>query len=96
MKVLLINGSPRKEGNTYTALAEIAKTLNTEGIESEIVWIDNKPLRGCIACGQCKEKGNGRCVFDDDICNRISAKCDTADGFVFASPVYYGNPTAHS
>ena len=92
MKVLLINGSPRKEGNTYIALTEIAKTLKTEGIESEIVWIETKPLRGCIACGRCAEMGKGRCVFDDDICNRISEKCETADGYVFASPVYYGQP----
>ena len=92
MKVLLINGSPRKNGNTFTALSEIAKTLQTECIDSEIVWIDNKPIRGCIACGTCKTKGNGRCVFDDDVCNAISAKFAEADGFVFGSPVYYGQP----
>ena len=86
MKVLLINGSPRQNGNTYTALSEIAKTLQTEGIDSEIVWIGNKPVRGCIACGTCKTKGNGRCVFDDDVCNAISAKFAEADGFVFGSP----------
>lgn len=65
MKVLLINGSPRKEGNTATALAEVARQLAKEGIESEIVWIGNKPIRGCAACGQCAAKGLGRCVFDD-------------------------------
>lgn len=92
MKVLLINGSPRKNGNTFTALSEIAKTLQTEGIDSEIVWIGNKPVRGCIACGTCKMKNDGRCVFDDDVCNTISAKFAEADGFVFASPVYYGQP----
>ena len=92
MKVLLINGSPRKNGNTFTALSEIAKTLQTEGIESEIVWIGNKPVRGCIACGTCKIKNDGRCVFDDDICNAVSAKFAEADGFVFGSPVYYGQP----
>ena len=74
MKVLLINGSPRQEGNTATALKEVAKQLNTEGIDSEIVWIGNKPIRGCIACGQCKIQGLGRCIFDDDICNKISNK----------------------
>ena len=63
MKVLLINGSPRKEGNTEIALAEVAKQLTKEGIASEIVWIGNKPIRGCIACGQRKEQGLGRCVF---------------------------------
>lgn len=92
MKVILINGSPRKNGNTFTALSEIAQTLRTEGIDSEIVWIGNKPLRGCIACGTCKTKGNGRCVFDDDVCNTISATFADADGFVFGSPVYYGQP----
>lgn len=92
MKVLLINGSPRKSGNTFTALTEIAQTLQTEGIDSEIVWIGTKPVRGCIACGQCKVHANGKCVFDDDICNRISEKFNEADGFVFASPVYYGQP----
>ena len=58
MKVLLINGSPRKNGNTFTALSEIAKTLQSEGLETEIVWIGNKPIRGCIACGTCKTKAN--------------------------------------
>ena len=92
MKVLLINGSPRKAGNTHIALSEIAKTLTQEGIESEIVWIGNKPIRGCIACGTCKNKNNGQCVFDDDICNSISAKFAESDGFIFGSPVYYGQP----
>ena len=92
MKVLLVNGSPRKNGNTFTALSEIAKTLQAEGIESEIVWIGNKPVRGCIACGTCKAKGDGKCVFDEDVCNSISTKFAESDGFVFASPVYYGQP----
>ncbi|MBR6065642.1 MAG: flavodoxin family protein, partial [Paludibacteraceae bacterium] len=92
MRVLLINGSPRKNGNTFTALSEIAKTLQSEGLETEIVWIGNKPIRGCVACGTCKAKANGRCVFDDDVCNAISAKFAEADGFVFGSPVYYGQP----
>ena len=92
MKVLLINGSPRQQGNTATALAEVAKQLSLEGIESEIVWIGNKPVRGCIACGQCAAQGLGRCVFDDDICNRISAKFKEADALIVGSPVYYGQP----
>ncbi|MBR1877773.1 MAG: flavodoxin family protein [Paludibacteraceae bacterium] len=92
MKVLLINGSPRKSGNTFIALSEIANTLQSEGIESEIVWIGNKPVRGCIACGRCIANGDGKCVFDDDVCNRISEKFAEADGFVFGSPVYYGQP----
>ena len=92
MKVLLINGSPRKEGNTAIALAEVAKQLSKEGIESEIVWVGNKPIRGCIACGQCKSKGLGRCVFDDDICNQISEKFKEANALIVGSPVYYGQP----
>jgi multimeric flavodoxin WrbA len=92
MKVLLVNGSSVKNGNTFIALSEVAKTLEAEGIETEIVQICNKPVRGCIACGTCKAKGNGRCTFDDDACNRILEKVDTADGFVFGSPVYYGQP----
>ena len=92
MKVLLINGSPRKEGNTEIALAEVAKQLTKEGIASEIVWIGNKPIRGCIACGQCKVKGIGRCVFDDDICNKISEKFEGSNALIVGSPVYYGQP----
>ena len=91
MKVLMINGSPRQKGNTSIALAEIAKQLEKLGIESEIVWIGNKPLRGCIACNTCKEKP-GACVFDDDVCNGISAKMNDSDAFIVGSPVYYGQP----
>ena len=92
MKVLLINGSPRKEGNTATALAEVAKQLEKEGFESEIVWIGNKPIRGCAVCGQCAAKGLGRCVFDDDVCNSISEKFAGANALIVGSPVYYGQP----
>ena len=92
MKVLLINGSPHKQGNTFLALSEAAKTLAANEIETEIVQIGVKPVRGCIACGQCKQKELGRCVFDDDICNRISEKLDDADALIVGSPVYYGQP----
>ena len=92
MKVLLINGSPRQEGNTATALKEVAKQLNSEGIDSEIVWIGNKPIRRCIACGQCKAQGLGRCIFDDDSCNKISEKFKEAHALIVGSPVYYGQP----
>lgn len=93
MKVLLINGSPRKGGNTSVALEQIVQTLQSEGIETEIVWIGHKPVRGCIACGTCKSlNGHLGCAFNDDICNEVGAKCLDADGFVFASPVYYGQP----
>lgn len=91
MKVLLINGSPHPKGNTSVALAEIARTLEQEGIDSETVWIGNKPVRGCIACNQCKGKP-GACVFNDDVCNSISGKFAEADALVVGSPVYYGQP----
>lgn len=86
MKVLLINGSPHKEGCTYVALKEVATTLEQEGIETEIVWIENKPVGGCIACMGCRN--TGKCVFDD-VVNRIREKCQEADGFIFGSPVHY-------
>ena len=92
MKVLLINGSPRQKGNTATALTEVAKQLSKEGIDSEIMWIGNKPIRGCIACGQCSAKGLGRCVFDDDVCNKISEKFKDVNALIVGSPVYYGQP----
>ena len=92
MKVLLINGSPRKKGNTFLALSEAAKTLEQQGIETEIVQIGVKPVRSCIACAQCKTKQLGRCVFDDDVCNRISEKLDDVDALIVGSPVYYGQP----
>ena len=92
MKVLMINGSPHPEGNTSIALGEIARQLAEHGIESETVWIGNKPVRGCIVCGKCKERASGRCVFDDDVCNRISEKFAEADALVVGSPVYYGQP----
>ncbi|MBE6374107.1 MAG: flavodoxin family protein [Lentisphaerae bacterium] len=92
MKVLLINGSPRKNGNTHLALSEVAKTLEAEGIETEIFWIGNKPVRGCTACCACVDKNLGKCVFDDDVCNKLSARFAEADGFVIGSPTYYGQP----
>ena len=92
MRVLLINGSPRKNGNTFAALNEASKRLETHDIETEIVQIGAKPIRGCIACGQCHSKGLGRCVFDDDLCNRIVEKLDDVDALIVGSPVYYGGP----
>ncbi|MDR0205807.1 MAG: flavodoxin family protein [Bacteroidales bacterium] len=86
MKVLLINGSPNSEGCTFTALSEVAKALTECGIETEIVQIGDKIVRGCSACGSCKK--TNQCVFDD-IVNEMIEKAKTADGFVFGSPVYY-------
>ncbi len=91
MKVLMINGSPNKHGCTYTALAEVAKALEAEGLESEIVWLGNGPVRDCIGCGGCAKTKN--CVFDDDKLSELKAKCAEADGFVFGSPVYYAHPS---
>ena len=88
MKVLLVNGSPNKQGCTNTALEEIANTLNSEGIESEIFWIGNKPISGCIACFKCADKG--KCAIDD-VVNDFVDRAQTADGFIFGSPVHYAS-----
>lgn len=86
MKVLLVNGGPHKEGCTYTALSEVAKALNNEGIETEIFWVGVKPVSGCIACYKCFE--NGKCVFND-VVNEFAEKAKEADGFIFGTPVHY-------
>ena len=93
MKVLLVNAGPHAHGNTFTALNEVAKRLQENGVEAEIVQVGTKPVRSCIACGQCRVKGLGRCVFDDDVCNEVSKKMADCDAFVIGSPVYYGQPT---
>lgn len=89
MKALLINGSPRPNGNTHAALAEAARVLQEEGIEAQLEWIGSSPIRGCIACGKCAERGNARCIFDDDRCNALIEKAAGADGYLIGSPVYY-------
>jgi multimeric flavodoxin WrbA len=86
MKVLLVNGSPEKNGCCERALEEVAATLKKNGVETEIFWIGNKPLGGCMACGYCKKAG--ACVLKDAV-NDFALKAGQADGFVFASPVYY-------
>ena len=91
MKVLILNGSPRVDGNTSIALDEIVKTLQEEGVESEVVQIGNKAIRGCVACGGCSD--SGKCVFDDAV-NEIAPKFEEADGLIVASPVYYANANA--
>lgn len=90
MKVLLVNGSSRKKGCTNEALQEVARALNEEGIETELIFIGNQALPDCIACRKCRE--TGKCVFDD-IVNEFVEKAKTADGFVFGSPVYYAHPS---
>jgi len=89
MKVLLINGSPKAKGCTYTALCEVAGALEKENIETEIFHVGNKPIRGCMACGGCSGDNSGKCVYDDDTVNIALEKAKTADGFVFGSPVHY-------
>ena len=91
MKVLLFNGSPRKNGCTFTALSEIANVLNGEGVETEILQIGNRPVQDCIGCGGCATAG--KCVFVDDCANEGIEKAKSADGFVFGTPVYYAHPS---
>ncbi len=88
MKVLLINGSPHAEGSTYTALNEMIKIFEAEGIETELVQVGNQAIRGCTACGFCKK--NGYCVFDDGV-NEVAGKLEECDGLVIGSPVYFAS-----
>lgn len=90
MNVLLLNGSPRANGCTFTALSEISKILNAENIGTEILQIGSQPVQDCIACKGCV--GKGKCVFDD-IANRLIEKAEHADGFIFGTPVYYAHPS---
>lgn len=92
MKVLLFNGSSNEHGCTYTALNEVASTLQKNGIETEIIQVGKNPIRDCIGCGGCRKLG-GKCVFKDDIVNEVIEKAKDADGFVFGSPVYYAHPS---
>ncbi len=91
MKVLIINGSPRKDGNTSIAVREMVKVFDEEGVQAEVVQIGNKDVRGCIACGSCGS--TGKCVFDD-VVNELAPKFEEADGLVVASPVYYASANA--
>lgn len=88
MKVLLINGSPREKGCTYTGLTEVAKALEADGIETEIYQIGKGPISGCTACRACAKLG--KCVIDDKV-NELSERLDDFDGLVIGSPVYYSN-----
>ncbi len=91
MKVLILNGSPKANGNTALALNEMKKVFESEGIEAEIVLLGNKDIRGCIACGKCS--ASGKCVFDD-IVNELAEKFEEADGLVLGTPVYYASANA--
>lgn len=87
MKVLLVNGSPHKEGCTYTALCEVSKALNENGVDTDIFWIGNKALSGCIACKKCRD--NNKCIFNDSV-NELLDIAGDYDGFIFGSPVHWG------
>lgn len=88
-KVLLLNGSPHQHGCTATALEEMIKVFEAEEIETELIQVGGKDIRGCISCGKCSE--NGKCVFDD-LVNEVAQKFEEADGLVVGSPVYYSSP----
>lgn len=90
MNVLLINGSPHAKGNTFIALSEVARTLEENGIEAEIVSIGTKAVQGCIACTKCYELG--RCAFNDELYNTVLEKAKAADGLIVGSPTYYAGP----
>ena len=90
MKVLMLNGSCKANGNTYQALEEAGRQLKAEGIDYEIFQIGPAPVRDCIGCGRCTEEG---CVFTDDGVNEFIAKAKEADGFIFGTPVYYAHPS---
>ena len=91
MKVLMLNGSPRRNGNTSIALGEMEKIFVREGIETETIHLGNKDIRGCIACLSCEQKG--KCVFDD-LVNEVAPKFEACDGLVVGSPVYYASANA--
>ena len=91
MKVLILNGSPKINGNTMTAISEMVKVFDSEGVESEVIHVGNKDIRGCVSCNSCAVKG--KCVFDD-VVNEIAPKFEASDGLVLASPVYYASANA--
>ena len=88
MKVLLLNGSPHANGSTYTALHEMEKIFQSNGIETELIQVGNQAIRGCVACGACAKLG--KCVVDDAV-NQIAPKFEEADGLVVGSPIYYAS-----
>ena len=91
MKILMLNGSPRPNGNTAMALGEMEKVFAAEGLETELIQVGNRDVRGCIACGRCAQLG--RCVFDD-LVNQLAPKFEACDGLVVGSPVYYASANA--
>ncbi len=92
MKVLLINGSNRENGCTYTALCEISKILTLEGIDTEIIQLGSNAIRDCTGCGWCRQN-DCKCIFEDDVVNEVIQKAKKSDGFIFGSPVYFAHPS---
>ena len=92
MKVILFNGSPHAHGCTQSALEAVASTLNAQNIETEILHIGTQAIHDCTACGVCRQ-GSHACIYQDDCVNEWLAKAQTADAFVFGSPVYYAHPS---
>ena len=93
MKVLMINGSTHKNGSTRYLLGVMSEILQAQGMETEIFWVGNDPIRDCTGCGTCKRTKDDSCVFKDDYINELIGKCREADGFVFGTPVYYSHPS---
>ena len=91
-RVLLVNGSPRPDGNTFCALQEIESQLKKHGLETELFQIGTQPVRMCINCGGCRRNGGKGCVFDDDPCNELARKVADSDALIVGTPVYYGQP----
>jgi multimeric flavodoxin WrbA len=94
MKVLAINGSPRKNGNTEFLINTVFEELHKEGIETDLVQLGGNSVRGCLACGRCFENKNGRCVIETDMINKVIEKMFAADGIIIASPTYFANVTS--
>ena len=92
MNVLLINGSPHKDGCVFTAISEVAGALNRNGVDSEIFWIGNRPVQGCTACWKCREENADGCVFRDPLYTALVEKVKNCDGLVVGAPVYYAGP----
>ncbi len=94
MKVLALNGSPRRNGNTEMLINTVFAELQSEGIETETIQIGGNSLRGCLACGKCFENKNGRCAIETDMMNKVIAKMFEADGIIIGSPTYFANVTS--
>ena len=92
MKVLLVNGSPHRDGCTFTSLSEVAEALNKNGVESEIFWIGNRAVQGCVGCWKCHEEGADGCVFREKLYTDFVAKMKDSDALVIGAPVYYAGP----